>query len=80
MMMWILCILLLPLLYRPLLRLLTPRAIPGIPAWPNPSPILGDIPRIAKCFKETGGFSRFMDQCAMELGVISQIRLGFFHT
>ena len=66
------------LLRRPLLRIITPRDLPGIPAYPDPSPMLGDIPRMRKMMKSSGGFGDLADACARELGAIAQLRVGFF--
>lgn len=75
--------LLLPLAYilrKPLLRLITPRGIPDVPAFPNPSPLLGDLPAFTKVLKETGSFSAFFDKTARELGPIAQVRLSYLTT
>jgi hypothetical protein len=75
--------LLLPLAYilrKPLLRLVTPRGIPDVPAFPNPSPLLGDLPMITKVIKETGSFSAFFDKAARELGPIAQVRMSYLMT
>lgn len=63
-----------------ILRFLTPRGLPGIPAYPDPKPFWGDLPRFQASMKENGGFSKCFDEMATDLGVISQIRLGFFKT
>lgn len=68
-------------LYRhALLRLLTPRGIPGVPAYPNPKPLWGDLQFFQASMQEHGGFSKCFDDMATDLGVISQLRLGFFKT
>jgi hypothetical protein len=67
-------------LWRPILRVLTPKGIPGIPAYPDPKPIWGDIPRMKQAIETHGGFSPCFDDMAKDLGVISQLRLGFFKT
>jgi hypothetical protein len=68
-----------PLLYvlwKPFLRFLTPATIPGIPAYPDPQPILGDLARVGERVKETGSFTKFIDGVVRDLGVISQLRMG----
>ena len=63
-----------------ILRLLTPRGISDIPAYPDPKPFWGDLLRFQASMKANGGFSNCFDDMAKDLGVISQIRLGFFKT
>ncbi|ORY21756.1 cytochrome P450 [Naematelia encephala] len=63
-----------------ILSLLTPRSIPGIPAYPDPVPVLGDIPRLAASMKATNGFIGFMDKVAKDLGPIAQVRISFLNT
>ncbi len=74
---------LLPLIYlfrQQILNFFIPRSIPGIPAYPDPQPFLGDISRIAKSIKATKSFSNFFDKCAKDLGPLCQVRLSFFET
>lgn len=66
------------LLRKPILRLLTPKGIPGIPAYSDAVPIWGDLPRLSKYTKESGSFSEVFDDAARDLGPIAQIRLSFF--
>jgi hypothetical protein len=68
---------LLYILYKPILRLLTPQGIPGIPAYPDSKPFLGDIKRFAKGIKEYGGPGAVFDKTAKDLGPIAQIRISF---
>lgn len=57
-----------------LLALLTPKNIPGIPAYPDPYPIIGDIPRIAASVKQHDRFTAFFDQITLDLGPVAQVR------
>lgn len=67
--------------WKPFLRKwLTPRGIPGIPAYSDPQLFWGDIHRLKTSIEQYGGFSRCFDATAKDLGVISQLRLGFFKT
>lgn len=63
-----------------ILRQLVPTGIPGIPAYPDAYPFLGDIPRLASAIKATGCFSKFFDQVGHDLGPIAQLRLTPFKT
>ena len=77
--MWLyvaLSVALLAVAYRPFLRLLTPPRIPGIPAYPDAMPLLGDMLRLGK-WLEHSTLGSFFNQCSKDLGVISQIRLGW---
>ena len=74
---------LLPVIYllrKPFLRIITPRGIRGIPTLPNPAPLIGDLPWLAKAWKTTGGMTRIMDAAAKQLGPIAQIRISFLDT
>jgi hypothetical protein len=68
------------LLHKPILKLFTPQGIPGIPAYPNPSPILGDLWRMGQEIKKLNGFGPFLDQVSRDLGPIVQVRLSFKQT
>lgn len=68
------------LFWRPLVRLLTPKGIPDVPSYPDPKPFWGDIHRFKASIEKHGGFSRCFDDIAKDLGVMSQLRLGFFKT
>lgn len=75
--------LLIPLAFlfrKPILCLLTPKGIPGVPAYSDAVPIWGDLPRLSKHMKQSGSFSEFFDDVARDLGPIAQIRLSFFTT
>jgi cytochrome P450 len=68
-------------LYRDaLLRFLTPRGIPGVPSYPDPKPLSGDLHYFRESMRTQGGFSKCFDNMARDLGPLSQIRLGFFKT
>lgn len=74
---------LLPLLYlggRYLLILITPFGLPGIPCYPDPVPVLGDLPRLIRSIKANHGFRVFFDGVARDLGPIAQVRVGFGKT
>ncbi|KAL7419102.1 hypothetical protein Q5752_005938 [Cryptotrichosporon argae] len=76
-------LLLLVLLYlarRPLLALITPRGVPGIPAYPDPLPVLGDVVRFGKLTKALGTAGAAFDAFADDLGPLYQLRIGFFNT
>jgi hypothetical protein len=66
------------ILRKPILKYLTPRGIPGIPALRDPAPLWGDILRMGKRMTETGTFQVFFDEVLQELGPIAQIRVSFF--
>lgn len=75
--------LLLPVLYvlrKPLLRLITPQGIKGIPAYPGSKPIWGDIEMMGKTIEASNSFSAFFDRVSQDLGPIAQVRAGFFMT
>jgi hypothetical protein len=55
--------------------LITPKGIPGIPAYPDPTPVLGDIPRIAASLKAQQSNTAFFQQVGRDLGPIVQVRL-----
>jgi hypothetical protein len=57
------------------LKFLTPKGIPGMPAYPDPYPILGDVPRMAAHIKKHRKFSHLFDQMGRDLGPISQLKL-----
>lgn len=58
------------------LALLTPRGLPGIPSYPDPKPIAGDLMRLIRTIKQTRSFRPFFDGVASDLGPIGQVRLG----
>jgi hypothetical protein len=60
--------------------LLTPKGLPGLPAFADASPILGDIPRIAASLKESNDSSSFFARMGKDLGPIAQVRLTAFKT
>ena len=60
---------------RPLLRLITPRALDGFPALPNPKAIVGDLGVLASGVKRHGGISLLVDELAQQLGPIFQLRV-----
>ena len=64
----------------PLLRLITPKGLRGMPAYPDPQPILGDVWRLKECIEKYNSFSRYFDQQVRDLGPISQIRMPFNQT
>ena len=63
------------LLRRPLLRLLTPRGLPDIPAYPDPKPFWGDL----HLLRGSTPFTFIFDKVGKDLGPIAQFRLGFFN-
>jgi hypothetical protein len=66
------------LLYKPLLRLLTPHGISGIPAYPDPAPLLGDLRRLTRVMEKENSFGAFIAQVARDLGPLAQVRFSFF--
>jgi hypothetical protein len=66
--------------FKPILRLLTPQGIPGIPAYSDSSPILGDLGRVGREVEKRNGFAPFIDQVAQDLGPIAQLRMSFLRT
>jgi hypothetical protein len=68
------------LLYKPILQSLTPQGVPGIPAYPNPTPILGDLGRVVQAVKKFNCFGPLVDQLAQDLGPIAQLRISFLQT
>jgi hypothetical protein len=67
-------------LYRPIVKLLTPQGVPGVPAFPNPKVLLGDMGVLAEVAKIEKGFGPVMDKVSRELGPIGQIRISFLAT
>ena len=65
------------LLRQPIKRWLTPKGIPGIPAYPDPRPIFGDAWRLAKYVREDKSISKFFDGLPRDLGPVAQVRLLF---
>ena len=63
-----------------ILSLLTPRGVAGIPAYPDPAPLLGDLPRLAASMKANNKFSIFFDGIGKDLGPIAQVRLSYLKT
>lgn len=63
-----------------LLSLITPKGIPGVPAFPYSTPILGDIPKLAAKMKEYEKFSSFFDEVGRQLGPVAQVRLTAYKT
>lgn len=59
-----------------ILQALVPRGIPGIPAYSDSRPIVGDLPKIIKAIKEHDSFRMFFDAVGQDLGPIAQVRLG----
>jgi hypothetical protein len=51
-----------------ILRLLTPKPLPGIPHLKNQWPILGDLHKLIRHVRKTNGVTSFFDDCAKELG------------
>ena len=58
-----------------LLRLITPKGIPGIPGYSDCTPIFGDIPKLSASVKKHEGIATFMDQVGRDLGPVAQLRL-----
>jgi hypothetical protein len=70
-----------PLLYIlfPYIRhLLIPRGLKGIPTLKSGVPIWGDLPLMGKSIGDHDSFSWFFDWIGKELGVIGQVRVGWF--
>ena len=71
----ILSAIILVLVRRPLLRFITPRALDGFPALPNPKPIVGDLGVLASGIQRHAGISTLVDELAQQLGPIFQLRV-----
>ena len=63
-----------------LLYLITPQGIPGIPKYPDSTPLLDDIPKIAASVKEHDTTCALFDKIGHELGVVAQVRLAGLKT
>lgn len=61
---------------RCILALITPGGIPGLPSYPDPIPIFGDLPRVVKSVKANHSFRIFFDGVGKDLGPIAQVKLG----
>lgn len=59
-----------------LLQYLVPEGIPGIPAYTDSVPILGDLPKVIRSIKANHSFRVFFDGVGKDLGPIAQVRLG----
>ena len=68
------------ILRRPLLRLITPQGIPGIPCLPSPQPILGDLGAFGDVVKKTGRFSEMFEAMSREFGPVVQVRMSWLFT
>jgi hypothetical protein len=62
--------------WRYLPGILTPRGLPGIPSYPDPLPVLGDLLRVMRSGKLHFGLRVFFDTVGQDLGPIAQIRIG----
>ena len=58
-----------------ILRLLTPRGISGVPALPNPKPIVGDLFTLIDAFKRLGGLGARTEELVKTYGPIFQLRI-----
>ena len=57
------------------LQLVHPKGILGIPAYPNATPILGDVLKLSAWVKAHDGIAMFMDEVGRDLGIVAQLRL-----
>lgn len=62
--------------WRYLPAILTPRGLPGIPAYSDPLPILGDLMRLVRSGKLNSGLRVFFNTVGQDLGPIAQLRIG----
>jgi hypothetical protein len=65
-------------IYPRIRSLLIPPGLKGIPTLKSGVPIWGDLPLMGKSIGDHDSFSWFFDWLGKELGVIGQVRVGWF--
>jgi len=66
------------IIYPYLRQFFIPKGIKGIPVLKTGVPIWGDLPLMGKSIGDHDSFSWFFDWLGRELGVIGQVRVGWF--